>query len=201
MNRGSGDASSEPVFFGSPRELRDWLQAHHHAAEVLWVGYHKKATGRPSVTWEESRDEALCFGWIDGVRHGIDDARYKVRFTPRRAGSNWSLVNIRRVRALEREGRMTEAGREAFAEADEAAAIAAEERRRSAALPAEYARRLREVPEAWDFYRSQPDGYRRDSARWVMDAKREETRRRRLEQLVADSREGLRIKPLRPRRR
>ncbi|HSM36137.1 MAG TPA: YdeI/OmpD-associated family protein [Longimicrobiales bacterium] len=189
------------MFFGSPQELRDWFQAHHDAADVLWVGYHKKATGRPSVTWEESRDEALCFGWIDGVRHGLDDATYKVRFTPRRPGSDWSLVNIRRIRALEREGRMAEAGREAFAAADEAAAIAAQERRRSATLPAEYARLLREVPEAWAFYRAQPDGYRRDAARWILDAKRRETRRRRLEQLIEDSRRGLRIKPLRPRRR
>ena len=201
MTPGSSAASSEPVFFSSTRGLRDWFEAHHDTAETLWVGYHKKATGRPSVTWEESRDEALCYGWIDGVRHAIDDARYKVRFTPRRPGSNWSLVNIRRVRALDGEGRMTAAGRAAFVGADEAAAIAAQERRRSAKLPAEYARLLREVPEAWAFYRAQPDGYRRDAARWILDAKREETRRRRLDQLIADSRRGLRVKPLRPRRR
>jgi uncharacterized protein YdeI (YjbR/CyaY-like superfamily) len=198
---GSGDASSEPTFFASPRELRNWFEAHHDAAEILWVGYHKNATGRLGVTWEESRDEALCYGWIDGVRHRIDDQRFKVRFTPRRPGSNWSLVNIRRVQALENDGRMREAGREAFAEADEAAAIAADERRRTARLPAAYADALRAVPEAWEFYRAQPDGYRRDAARWVMDAKREETRRRRLDQLVTDARNGLRIKPLRPRRR
>ncbi len=188
---------SAPLFFATPADLRAWFEANHATAEQLWIGYHKKATGRASVTWEESRDEALCFGWIDGVRRSIDDARFKVRFTPRREGSDWSLVNIGRAKELKAQGRMRRSGVAAFAHADEKAARAAHRRRRTAALEGEYLERLKAVSEAWDYYRAQPPGYRRDAARWVMDAKRDETRLRRLAALIEDCAAGRRIKPLR----
>jgi uncharacterized protein YdeI (YjbR/CyaY-like superfamily) len=104
----------EPITFPTPEAFRAWLEQHHDSERELWVGYHRKATGRPSMTWPESVDEALCFGWIDGLRKSLDGERYMIRFTPRRHGSVWSAVNIRRVAALKDEGRMRPAGLKAF---------------------------------------------------------------------------------------
>lgn len=190
-----GDA--EALFFDSPAAFRRWLEHHHATAKVLWVGYHRKETGRPSLTWPESVDEALCFGWIDGVRHSVDAVRYKARFTPRRPGSVWSAVNLRRAEALIAEGRMTAAG------------LAAYEARRSdrtkrysfeqegAGLAPAHERILKRNRRAWTFWSSQPPGYRKTASWWVESAKREETRLRRLDQLLADSEAGLRIALLR----
>ncbi|MEN8375135.1 MAG: YdeI/OmpD-associated family protein [Gemmatimonadota bacterium] len=187
----------DPVFFPTPNHLRGWFDEHHESADLLWVGYYKKATGRPSVTWEESRDQALCFGWIDGLRRSLDESAYKVRFTPRRPGSKWSLVNLGRVGELEAAGLMTPAGLAAFAGADEAEARRQSEWRGTAALRDDYLAELEAAGAAWEYLESQPPSYRRDVARWIMDAKREGTRRRRLAVLIEDSLAGRRIKPLR----
>jgi len=186
----------EPTYFPSPAAFRRWLERHHAKAAFLWVGFHKKATGKPSMTWPESVDQALCFGWIDGVRRAIDDTRYTIRFTPRRAGSAWSAINIARVRALAKRGLMTPAGLAAFRRRTAARSrIYSYEQRRG--LSPAFERRLRAHVRAWTFFRAQPDGYRRTAGFWVMSAKREETRERRFAALVRDSAAGRRIALLR----
>ena len=147
----------------------------------LWVGYYKKASGKPSMTWPESVDEALCFGWIDGVRKSIDDERYMIRFTPRRAGSNWSAVNIGRVAALTDAGRMQPAGLKAFEarREDRSGSTPTSSATRRCSMPA-YEKRFRAKKSAWAWFGAQPRGYRQAAIRWVMTAKQEETRERRL---------------------
>jgi len=182
----------EPVYFPSPSAFRDWLEANHAGADVLWVGYFKKGTGRPSLTWPESVDEALCVGWIDGLRKSVDAERYAIRFTPRRPGSNWSRVNLDRVEALTAEGRMRPAGLAAYeARKPDAAATSYEERPQT--LPEPYAGAFRERDEAaWRFFEAQSPSYRRTAIGWILDAKREETRLRRLEQVIEASMAGRR---------
>jgi uncharacterized protein YdeI (YjbR/CyaY-like superfamily) len=178
----------DPVYFGSPAQFRAWLEAHHADADELWVGYHKRGTGLPSMTWPESVDEALCFGWIDGVRRSVDDERYAIRFTPRRKGSNWSRVNLGRVEVLSAEGRMRPAGLAAYEGRKEDAAATYTYEERPQELPETYARAFRERdPAAWDFFVAQSPSYRRTAIGWILEAKREETRLRRLDQVVEAS--------------
>jgi uncharacterized protein YdeI (YjbR/CyaY-like superfamily) len=184
--------------FERPEAFRRWLERHHGTAPDLWVGYFKKASGRASMTWPESVDEALCFGWIDGIRKRIDDERYMIRFTPRRAGSVWSAVNIGRVAVLSDEGRMRPAGLDAFAaRREDRSGIYSYEQRDQAVFPDAFEERFRADEEAWAWFEAQPKGYRQNTIRWVMTAKREETRERRLATLIADSAAGRRIAPLR----
>jgi uncharacterized protein YdeI (YjbR/CyaY-like superfamily) len=184
--------------FERPEDFRRWLERHHDSAPELWVGYFKKASGRASMTWPQSVDEALCFGWIDGVRKRIDDERYTIRFTPRRVGSVWSAVNIGRVAVLSDEGRMRPAGLEAFeARREDWSGIYSYEQRDQAVFPDAFEERFRAEEEAWAWFEAQPKGYRQNTIRWVMTAKREETRERRLATLIADSAAGRRIAPLR----
>jgi uncharacterized protein YdeI (YjbR/CyaY-like superfamily) len=190
----------EPVFFTSVGEWRAWLERHHTQATEVWVGYHRTSTRRPSLTWPQSVDEALCFGWIDGVRKRVDSERYKIRFTPRRPRSHWSAVNVARVRELTEQGRMRPEGLRAFAQRrEEATAQASHERTEPAALRDDEERLLRADPAAAAFFEAQPPWYRRAATHWVVSAKREETRRRRLAQLAADSAAGRAVPPLRRR--
>ena len=185
----------EPHFFATPDDFRAWLQANHATAGELWVGFYKVGTGRPSITWPQSVDEALCFGWIDGVRKRVDDESYVIRFTPRRAGSIWSAVNIRRMGELIAEGRVHPDGLAAFEKRrDDKSAIYAYEQRKAAELPEEYERRFRENAAAWEFFQSQAPWYRRTTTHWVMSAKKEETREKRLATLIEDSAAGRRIR-------
>src|SRR6516225_5166200 len=171
------------VFFRSPAELRKWFAKHHATARELWVGYYKKGSGKPSITWPESVDEALCVGWIDGIRKSVDGDSYTIRFTPRRPGSIWSAVNIRRAQALAEQGRMQPVGLAAFqARRDDGSAIYSYERRREE-LEEPYASLLRKSKAAWAFFQSQPPWYKRAVHGWVMSAKKEETRLKRLAQL------------------
>jgi uncharacterized protein YdeI (YjbR/CyaY-like superfamily) len=187
-----------PTFFATAAEFRRWLKQHHRSERELWVGFHKKSSGRPSLTWPESVDEALCFGWIDGVRRTIDSESYAIRFTPRKRGSIWSAVNTRRAEEFIREGRMQPAGLRAFEARDPAkSGVYSFEQRRGARLSAEAEARFRANPAAWRFFESQPPGYRRTAVWWVVSAKREATRARRLETLIDDSAAGRRIAPLR----
>ena len=190
--------ASAPTFFASAAEFRRWLKRHHTSARELWVGFYKKKSGRPSMTWPESVDEALCVGWIDGVRKSIDAERYVIRFTPRKPVSNWSLVNIRRAQALIRAKRMQPAGRRAFEARDEKKSGVDFEQRAKPKFDAAIERRFRQHAAAWRFYQSQPPGYRRITTFWVMSARREETRLRRLDTLIADSAAGRRISMLSP---
>jgi len=185
---------SEIRFFATPGDFRKWLKAHHDHARELWVGFYKKASGRPSITWPESVDEALCVGWIDGIRKTIDAKSYKIRFTPRKATSNWSAINIARVKVLTALDRMRPAGRKAFAlRQEKKSGIYAYENRKLAVLDGASEKRFRSHPKAWKFFQSQPAGYRKLMTWWVISAKREETRRKRLEKLISESEAGRRL--------
>lgn len=185
------------TYFESPAAFRRWLTRHHARAAELWVGYWKKGTDHPSLTWPESVDEALCFGWIDGIRRSVDAERYTIRFTPRRAGSAWSAVNVRRVAALTAEGRMKPAGLKAFeARTEDRSGLYSFEQRGSE-LPEPYAGLFRRHKAAWAFYQAQPPFYRKAANWWVVSAKLEATRRKRLHTLIADSANGLRIAGMR----
>jgi uncharacterized protein YdeI (YjbR/CyaY-like superfamily) len=183
----------EVVFFETPAEFRAWLDAHHDTATEVWVGFHKKGTGRPSMTWPEAVDQALCFGWIDGIRKSVDESSYTNRFTPRKAKSTWSRVNIARVAELTRQGLMTPAGLRAFEARDEAKSGIYSFEQRPQELPPAYAERFQTNAAAWAFFQAQPPGYRHTAAFWVMSAKREETRQKRLATLIDDSEHGRRI--------
>jgi uncharacterized protein YdeI (YjbR/CyaY-like superfamily) len=179
-----------PTFFRSPVELRTWFAKHHATAKELWVGYYKKGTGEPSITWPESVDEALCVGWIDGIRKTVDERSYKIRFTPRQRTSTWSAVNIKRVQVLLDEGRMQPAGLAAFEARRENKSGIYSYEQRSDRLAEPYERVLRKNEAAWTFFQSQRPGYRKAAGWWVVSAKREETRLKRLEQLVELSARG-----------
>jgi len=187
----------EPTTFERPEDFRAWLEQHHDGERELWVGYFKKGSGRPSMTWPESVDEALCFGWIDGVRKRVDAERYMIRFSPRRAGSVWSAVNIGRVEALTRQGRMWPAGLDAFeARRVDRSGIYSYEQRDRAVLDPAFERRFRAEGEAWTAFEAMPRSYRQAAIRWVMTAKKEETRERRLATLIEDSAAGRTVPPL-----
>ncbi len=204
--RASGTAPSRPIargganrravkaaFFPAAEEFRKWLEEHHAAARELWVGFYKKLTGRASITWLESVDEALCVGWIDGIRKSVDASSYVIRFTPRTPRSTWSAVNIRRVRALMEEGRMHPAGLRAFeARRKNRSGIYSYEQRPDD-LVEPYRSALRKHKAAWSFFRSQPPYYRRAMTWWIVSAKREETREKRLAALAEHSAGGRRI--------
>jgi uncharacterized protein YdeI (YjbR/CyaY-like superfamily) len=183
-----------PRFFARPADFRRWLAAHHGKESALRVGFHKLGSGRPSLTWPESVDEALCFGWIDGVRKRIDDVSYTIRFTPRKPTSIWSAINIRRMAELIAEGRVEPSGLAAFEKRSEKkSAIYSYEQREAAAFDANFERRFRARKSAWTFFQAQPPGYRQLATYWVMTAKREETREKRLEKLIESSEAGKRI--------
>jgi uncharacterized protein YdeI (YjbR/CyaY-like superfamily) len=188
------------TFFETPAHWRAWLEKNHARVSELLVGFHKKDLGKASITWPESVDEALCFGWIDGMRKRMDETSYTIRFTPRRPRSIWSAVNIRRVAELKRERRMHAAGLAAFARRLEArSAIYSYEQRKTAKLDAASERRFRGNANAWKFYEAQAPGYRRMCAWWVISAKKEETRERRLAALMEISSQGRKLEPMKPR--
>jgi uncharacterized protein YdeI (YjbR/CyaY-like superfamily) len=190
----------KPIYFDSPAAMRAWLAAHHASKDELFVGFYKRTTGRPSLTWSESVDQALCFGWIDGRRQRVDAARYAIRFTPRRPGSIWSRINVAKVEALSRSGAMTPAGLRAFAARDAAkTGVYSFERARAATLAPADAKQFRAERAAWAYFSAQPPSYRRAACHWVITAKREDTRRRRLATLIAESAAGRWIAPLRRR--
>jgi uncharacterized protein YdeI (YjbR/CyaY-like superfamily) len=189
---------SDITFFGSPAEFRAWLQANHETAAEKWVGFHRRATGRPSMTWPESVDEALCFGWIDGLRKGLDAERYTIRFTPRRRTSNWSAVNLRRVPELVALGRMQPAGLRAHEERDRRKDAIYSYENRPRDLAPEYQAELAANPEASAWFDAQPAGFRRTATYWIMSAKQEATQRRRLAQLIGDAAAGRRPTALIP---
>jgi uncharacterized protein YdeI (YjbR/CyaY-like superfamily) len=191
----------EPTFFASPDEFRAWLEEHHATENELFVGFYKKATGKQTMSWSQAVDQALCFGWIDGVLHRIDDERHMQRFTPRRRGSNWSKVNIAKVAELKEAGLMRPAGLAAFeARSDARSGVYAFEQEQAAELPAEYEQRLRADAAAWDYWQASAPSYRRTATHWVVSAKRQETRERRLAQLIECSAAGRNAPPFIPRR-
>jgi len=181
---------SAPRFFETAADFRRWLERNHDTAGELLVGFWKKNTGRPSIDWPEARDQALCFGWIDGVRRSHGPDSYEIRFTPRRAGSLWSKVNLERVESLRAAGLMTEAGERALAAGKPSAY--SYEKEITTLSPAEE-ELFRADAAAWSDWQGRPPGYRRTALHWVTSAKRPETRARRLATLIADSAAGRKI--------
>src|SRR5216684_128228 len=182
----------KPKFFPTLAAWRAWLEKHHHDHKQLLVGFYKKDSGKPSITWPQSVDGALCFGWIDGVRRRIDEVSYNIRFTPRRPRSIWSAVNIKRVEELRRQGLMSAAGIQAFeARQEDRSRIYAFEQQ-SIQFEDAQERRFKANAAAWKFFRSQPPSYQRVATWWVISAKREETKQKRLDRLITDSKQGRR---------
>ena len=181
-------------YFKSAHDFRSWLEKNHAGTQELWVGYHKKSSKQPSMTWPESVDEALCFGWIDGIRKSVDDLRYTIRFTPRRRGSIWSTVNIKRARELSHKGLMKPPGMAAFDARKENKSGIYSYEQRAAKLDGPYEKRLRKNKAAWDFFYAQPPSYRKAIGWWIVSAKQEVTRLKRLEKLITESGRGERLR-------
>jgi len=176
---------SKPKFFPTPAAWHAWLEENHARSEELWVGFYKRDSGRPSITWPESVDAALCFGWIDGIRKSIDAVSYMIRFTPRKSRSTWSAINIKRAGELKKLALMSPAGMAAFEKRDgDKSAIYSYEQRKTAKLPPDFQKQFRKQTEAWKFFQGQPAWYQRTSTYWVISAKREETRLKRLSILI-----------------
>jgi uncharacterized protein YdeI (YjbR/CyaY-like superfamily) len=181
----------KPTFFSTPAKFRAWLEKHHDKKKELLVGFYKKGSGRPSITWPESVDEALCFGWIDGVRRSLGEDAYTIRFTPRRPTSIWSAINVGRVEVLRKLRKMRPAGLRAFAaRTPERTGVYSFERHAAAKLTAQQAKKLRANEKASAYFSARPPWYQRTVIHWVTSAKREETRERRLALLIADSAAG-----------
>lgn len=177
----------ETRYFATPAELRQWLRKHHAQAAELLVGFHKRASGTPTITWPEAVDEALCVGWIDGVRRRVDETRYVIRFSPRRPRSIWSAVNIRRAGELVKEKRMRPAGLKAYAAREERRSAVYSYEQKPAAFDAALTQIFRRERTAWTFFQAQPRHYRQKCLWWVAGAKQEATRLRRLRKLIAIS--------------
>jgi uncharacterized protein YdeI (YjbR/CyaY-like superfamily) len=184
---------SDPIFFKRQAEYRAWLEKNHDKATELWIGFWKKSTGKPTLTWQECVDQSLCFGWIDGIRKSIDAHSYKQRVTPRRATSMWSQININRVGELTAAGHMRPAGLAAFQKRDAKKTYSGEAGKDVIPLGKAYESRLRKNKKAAVFWDAQPPGYRRLAGWFVMSAKQEETRQRRLATLITDSAAGRRL--------
>jgi uncharacterized protein YdeI (YjbR/CyaY-like superfamily) len=185
-----------PTFFNTPAEFRAWLESNHDSADELILGLHKKGSGKPSITLREAQDEALSFGWIDGKAQSIDEKSWAIRLTPRRPGSVWSAVNIKAAHDLIASGRMTPAGLAAFEKRDEKRAKRYSYERENPKFDAASEAAFRENMKAWQFFRAQPAGYQRLHTWWVMSAKREETRQKRLAVLIEMSERRRRIDPM-----
>jgi uncharacterized protein YdeI (YjbR/CyaY-like superfamily) len=190
-------ASEDPVFFATAADFRTWLERHHDNLREQWVGFYKKNSGRPSITWPEAVDEALCFGWIDGLRKTTDENCYKIRFTPRKPTSNWSAVNIRRIQELVHQSRVRPAGLKSFERrVPEKSGIYSYENRHAAVLSKAAAKQFRSVRSAWEFFQQQPASYCQTAIWWVVSAKKPATQQKRLETLITDSKAKRRIKSL-----
>jgi uncharacterized protein YdeI (YjbR/CyaY-like superfamily) len=189
----------KPRFFKSSVRFRRWLESNHASVTELWVGFYKKGSGKTGVTYLEAVDEALCFGWIDGLVRGLDEIRYMQRFTPRKKTSTWSLINLAKVRKLTEQGRMHPAGLKAHAARDpKRTGIYSFENAARKLAPGDQ-KKFRANKAAWNFFQAQPPGYRRTASWWVTSAKKAETKVRRLEQLIADSAAQRRLNLLSPR--
>ncbi len=189
----------KPTFFPTPADFRAWLQAHHDKFQELLVGFYKKDSGRLSITWPESVEVALCFGWIDGVRKSLNDTSYTIRFTPRKPTSTWSSININLVRKLTKQGLMHPAGLKAFAARNaKKSGIYSYEQRKNPKFTREQKKQFRANKGAWEFFRSQAPWYQRVTTYWVISAKREETKIKRLSLLIENSQNQRSLRQLTP---
>jgi uncharacterized protein YdeI (YjbR/CyaY-like superfamily) len=189
--------ATKPVYFATPAKFRAWFEAHHATATELLVGFHKVGSGKPSMTWSESVDEAVCFGWIDGVRKSLGATAYTIRFTPRKPTSIWSAINVDKVAALRKANKMRPAGEAAFAKRTDAkTGVYAFERNEAAVLSVEHAATFATNAKAHAWFTAQAPWYQRTAIHWVISAKQATTRDRRFAELVRDSAAGRRIGPL-----
>jgi uncharacterized protein YdeI (YjbR/CyaY-like superfamily) len=186
-----------PTYFAAKQDFRDWLEKNHDKQTELLVGFYKVDSGKPSITWPESVDLALCFGWIDGIRKSIDSQSYCIRFTPRKPKSIWSAINIQKVEQINKLGLMHPMGLAAFEKRKEIKSAIYSYENRPEKLRNEYEILLKSNQKAWKFFQSQPPSYQKTAIYWVMSAKQETTRQKRMDELIEDSEKGLKIKPLR----
>jgi uncharacterized protein YdeI (YjbR/CyaY-like superfamily) len=184
---------SDPLFFPSQAHWRAWLEKHHADTREVTLGFHKKASAKGGITPDQALDEALCFGWIDGVRHSLSDETFTNRYSPRTKRSYWSEINIAKYEKLAAAGRVYPAGQAAFEARDPARQAEYSSETRDRGLSREFEQEFRGHPDAWDFWSAQPPGYRKTAAFWVMSAKQEATRQRRLATLIDDSANRRRI--------
>lgn len=187
----------KPTFFKTPSQVRAWFQKNHAATPDLWIGFYKKASGKEGITYQQALDQALCFGWIDGIRRAYDESSYTIRFTPRRARSIWSAVNLKRAAELEQSGQMHEAGLAALHGRDKARTNLYSSENKDRKLDPAQEKKFRANKKAWDWFSQQAPSYRHTASWWVISAKQEATRNRRLETLIHDSEQGLKVAPLR----
>jgi uncharacterized protein YdeI (YjbR/CyaY-like superfamily) len=183
----------KPVLFQTPAAFREWLEENHGELTEIWVRFYKVKSGKGGMVYAQALDEALCYGWIDGIVRSLDEESYVQRFTPRRKGSTWSAINIEKVKGLEAAGRMRPSGRAAFERRDEAKSLRYSFERQEVKFPPAYERKLRASGKAWKFFSAQPPSYRRAATWWVISAKKDETRERRLLKLVAKCEAGERM--------
>jgi uncharacterized protein YdeI (YjbR/CyaY-like superfamily) len=186
----------KPKFFAKPSDFRKWLEKNHLKEKELLVGFYKVNSGKPSITWPESVDEALCFGWIDGIRRSIDEKSYSIRFTPRKAKSIWSAVNIKKMQVLKEKGLLKPAGIAAFEKREESKSAIYSYEKAEVKLSPEFEKRFRSNKKAYAFFKTLPPSIQRVSTNWVMSARQEKTRESRIQNLISCSEEGRKIKSL-----
>ncbi|MCE7067132.1 YdeI family protein [Dyadobacter sp. CY326] len=184
----------EPLFFAKQSDFREWLEKNHDKETELFVGFYKVASGKPSMTWSQSVDEALCFGWIDAVRKSIDGESYMIRFTRRKSTSIWSNVNIKKIEELTAKGLMHPAGIEAFRHRTESKSGIYAFEKDEVSLPKEFEDEFKASQRAWAWFENMPASYRKHAIHWIMDAKQEVTRKSRLEELIRDRETGIKLK-------
>lgn len=194
MKKGENE---KPKFFRSAEEFRKWLSKHHKTEKLLWVGYYKKSTGLESIDWPESVDQALCFGWIDGLRKSVDEQSYKIRFTPRKNNSHWSKVNIKKVQELKQAGLMEPAGLKAFSFMKKENSGRASFEQKNQLLSTELIRRFKQDKSAWKYFSEMPDWAQKSSIHWINSAKKDETKERRFQTLIECSGQRKKIPQLR----
>lgn len=186
-----------PLFFKTQNDLRKWFEANHLSIKEQWIGYYKKAAGNESITWSESVDEALCFGWIDGLRKSIDSESYMIRFTPRKPESSWSAVNIEKVEKMKKLGLMKAEGLQAYSKRKDSNSMIYSYEKEHAKLSKSYIDKLKANKKAWEYFNNQlSPSYKKQSVNWVMSAKREETQIKRLNILIESSAKGEKVPPI-----
>jgi uncharacterized protein YdeI (YjbR/CyaY-like superfamily) len=190
------DSAIQPTYFATPADFRNWLTANHDKERALFVGFYKVGSDQASMSWGESVDQALCFGWIDGLRKSIDKDRYFIRFTPRKPKSTWSAVNIKKMETLSQQGLMLPPGLAVFQIRDEKRAKLYSYEKEEVSLPPAFEAQFRENEKAWDYFHAMPLSYRKPALNWVLNAKQEATRIKRLNELINDSEAGRKIKYL-----
>jgi uncharacterized protein YdeI (YjbR/CyaY-like superfamily) len=183
----------KPTFFPTPAKFREWLKKNHKKEKQLLVGFYKVDSGKPSMTWSESVDQALCFGWIDGIRRSIDDKSYSIRFTPRKPTSIWSAINIKKVEELTKAGLMTPEGEKAFRHRKESRSKVYSHEKEAVDLAPQYEKQFRKNKTAWKFFKEQAPSYKKVMIHWIMNAKQEATRQSRLEQTIKISEQQKRM--------